>query len=328
MDDVNEKLIGYKPILEYQDDYASELNYNDTIDDNGSNNSNDNEINNDEIQDIINDFNNIGNLIDKLPNNVSDIIDEVYDQVLDFIEEELSDKEYSDVPSNDWVYSDDDDEEDNNSEDDDNSNEEVDDIWNDDDFFPIEKNEYDEDEIIEKEYVKNLVDLFTDYGTNLQNILSNFWTNFFIACNNKSKSEIKILLNNILLNSSDIDDNSKHLLDSAVTQNIIKSMKIDYYNMMFNAEETIKRLKHLKAVYELRLRYSKIEKTDGSTKTNQMNNNLLTAIKMTYERKYDAAYENLYRYLTSSNRVLNDTLQTWIQELKSKQILIEKKGIL
>lgn len=100
------------------------------------------------------------------------------------------------------------------------------------------------------------------------------------------------------------------MLDSAVRQQLLKDMKIDYYNMMFNAENTIKHLQQLKAMQELRLRYSKIKEVEGNTKTNQNNNNILKASKYAYNRKYEIAYENLYRYLNSSNRVLKDMLQT------------------
>ena len=201
-------------------------------------------------------------------------------------------------------------------------------IWGTEDFFPVKKEEHTETEIVEKEYVKNLVDLFKDYNTELHNILSNFWTNLILATSNKSSSEIRLLLDNIVLSSSEIIESAKHLLDSAVRQQLLKDMKIDYYNMMFNAENTIKHLQQLKAMQELRLRYSKIKEVEGNTKTNQNNNNILKASKYAYNRKYEIAYENLYRYLNSSNRVLKDTLQTWIQEIKSKQILIERNGIL
>ena len=197
----------------------------------------------------------------------------------------------------------------------------------DDDFFPIEKEEHTEEEITEKEYIKNLIDLFEDYNTNLENILSNFFSNFMLASINKNTSEIKMLLDNILLSSSNVIDNAKHLLDSAVRESIVKNMKLNYFSTMFNAEETIKHLKQLKAMQELRLRYSKIDEVIGNTKTNQMNNNILIASKLIYDRKYEIAYENLYRYLSSSNKILEDTLQTYIQEMKSKQILIERNGI-
>lgn len=148
-----------------------------------------------------------------------------------------------------------------------------------------------------------------------------------LASINKNTSEIKMLLDNILLSSSNVIDNAKHLLDSAVRESIVKNMKLNYFSTMFNAEETIKHLKQLKAMQELRLRYSKIDEVIGDTKTNQMNNNILMASKLIYDRKYEIAYENLYRYLTSSNKILEDTLQTYIQEMKSKQILIERNGI-
>ena len=148
-----------------------------------------------------------------------------------------------------------------------------------------------------------------------------------LASINKNTSEIKMLLDNILLSSSNVIDNAKHLLDSAVRESIVKNMKLNYFSTMFNAEETIKHLKQLKAMQELRLRYSKIDEVIGDTKTNQMNNNILIASKLIYDRKYEISYENLYRYLTSSNKILEDTLQTYIQEMKSKQILIERNGI-
>lgn len=148
-----------------------------------------------------------------------------------------------------------------------------------------------------------------------------------LATSNKTVSEIRMILKNILLSSSSINADAKHLLDSAVRQQIIKDMKMDYFNLMFNAEETIIHLKQLKAMQELRVRYAKIEEVNGNTKTNQMNNIILNSSKMVYNKKYEIAYENLYRYLNSSNKVLRDSFQTWILEIKSKQILIERKGI-
>lgn len=329
MKDENELLIGYKPELKYEDEYVSDIDF-DSFNSQDNNNVED-ESNKEEIDNLIQDMHDLNDLINKLPNNVSGIIDEVYDQILDFIDDELSDKELLPVPNREeWLYEDYIPPKDETDSDNDIDVPELDDdaIWDDDDFFPIKKEEHSEEEIIEKEYIKNLVDLFADYKVNLHTVVSNFWMNFFLATNNKTSSEIKMLLDNILLSSSDIKADAKHLLDSAVRQGLIKSMKFQYYNMMFNAEETIKQLKQLKAMKEIRLRYAKIEEVEGSTKTNQTNNNVLKASKMIYDKKYEIAYENLYRYLSSSNKVLNDALQNWIQEIKSKQILIERKGII
>ena len=319
-EDNNKQQLGYQPSLTYIDDYTSEL------DNNIINNNEDDDYNNglEEIESLLDNMNNLNNIINGLPNNLSNPIKEVYDQVLSFAKDELENQSVMYVPEEkEYIYDDlkYDDTNINNDEPD------MSNIWDDEDFFPTTEIEHTKDEIMKKEYIKNLADLCEDYVTELDNITSNFWTNFIIACGNKDMNDIKIMLDNILLNSSDVIDNAKHLLDTAVKQRIITSMKLDYYNMMFNAEDTIKYLKQLKAMQELRLRYANIDKLIGNTKTNQMNNNLLEAAQLSYDKKYDIAYENLYRYLKTSNKILRDTLQSYIYEIKSKQILIERKGI-
>ena len=49
------------------------------------------------------------------------------------------------------------------------------DMWEVVDSFPIIKETYTKEEIIEKEYIKNLTELFNDYATNMHTTLSNFW---------------------------------------------------------------------------------------------------------------------------------------------------------
>lgn len=323
----NKKQIGYVPQINYTNNYYAELEFNDT---NDNNNNTETEEGKQIIEDLLSNMNNLNNLISKLPNEVSNIIKEVYDPVLDFIEEELKNKVVESIPEEEnWEYKDSNNDNNNNQDNDDNNDnsQDIDDMWGTDDFFPIEKEEHTKEEIYEKEFIKNLVDLFYYYNSELQNIITEFWRDYILATSNKSSSEIKLILNNILFNSNDIIDNAKHLLDSAVRQQIIKDMKLDYHNLMFSAEATITNLKQLKAIQELRIRYSKIDKVIGNTKTNQFNNNFLEASLISYNKKYDIAYENLYRYLNSSNKVIRDSFQSWVQEIKSKQILIEREGI-
>ena len=321
-DELNKRRLGYEPEIKYQDEYYSEIEYEDNIDNNPQEDIDEGKQ---EIDDLLEDMNEISNIVGALPNNVSNGIKDVYDQILEFAEDELHDKEVSKIPDeDDWEYV----TEDSNKDEDQNSgNGSSGGMWGTDDFFPIKKEEHTLSEIYEKEYIKNLVDLFDYYITELNGIVADFWRDYMLATSNKTVSEIRVIVNNILLNSSRINDDAKHLLDSAVRQQIIKDMKMDYYNIMFNAEETIIHLKQLKAVQELRMRYAKIKEINGTTKTNQMNNNILKSSKILYSRKYDIAYENLYRYLNTSNKVLRDSFQTWVAEIKSKQILIERKGI-
>lgn len=323
--DENKKRIGYVPELNYTDDYYSEIEYSE-IDNNAPDEKDEGK---EVIDNLINNMNVLNTLISKLPNEASNTIKEVFDPVLDFINEELKDKVVEPIPDeDDWNYADTDNNEDSDNENDDNNNnEDVDDMWGTDDFFPTKEEEYTKKDIYEKEYIKNLVDLFYYYNIELQNIITEFWRDYILATSNKTDSEIGLIINNILFNSNDIIDNAKHLLDSAVRQQIIKDMKLDYHKLMFNLESTIINLKQLKATQEFRIRYANIEKTDGGTKSNQYNNNVLTASLISYDKKYDIAYENLYRYLNSSNKVIKDSFQSWVQEIKSKQTLIEREGI-
>ena len=325
----DERLIGYRPNLEYQDEYTSDAT---GYFDKQQQGEEDNQGQQDNtIDDLIDQMEIIDSLVDKLPGDASDIVGEITDQIIEFIDEELKDKEYQKVPEEElWYYEDIDNSPDPGTqpdweepEDDDVEYDPLTPI----DPSPIIKETYTKQEIIEKEYVKNLVDLFNDYAVNMHTALSNFWTNLVSAILNKQSTEISLLVDNILLNSSDIQPQSLHLLDSAIRNQIIRTSKLDFYSNIFNAEETIDYLKQFKAMYELRLRYAKIEKVDGSTREGQMNNNILEGMRITYSKKYDIAYENLLRYLKSSTDVLDDTLKTWLVEIKSKQTLIERKGI-
>lgn len=325
----DERLIGYRPNLEYQDEYTSDAT---GYFDKQQQGEEDNQGQQDNtIDDLIDQMEIIDSLVDKLPGDASDIVGEITDQIIEFIDEELKDKEYQKVPEEElWYYEDIDNFPDPGTqpdweepEDDDVEYDPLTPI----DPSPIIKETYTKQEIIEKEYVKNLVDLFNDYAVNMHTALSNFWTNLVSAILNKQSTEISLLVDNILLNSSDIQPQSLHLLDSAIRNQIIRTSKLDFYSNIFNAEETIAHLKQFKAMYELRLRYAKIEKVDGSTREGQMNNNILEGMRITYSKKYDIAYENLLRYLKSSTDVLDDTLKTWLVEIKSKQTLIERKGI-
>lgn len=324
--------IGYKPDITYIDDYHSDAT---DIFNNGDDSNEVPSIDDETIGDLIDMIPILDSLINKLPNDLSNGVGEVNDPIFDFIEDELKDKEYEDIPEeDDWIYEpvepvippgDEDiypgkpgDEEGEVTEDD---------IWDDDDFFPIQKEEHPKEEIVEKEYIKNLSDLLEDYFTNLHTILSEFWFSLIPAIADKPLNEIELITNNIILNNSDIIPEASHLLDAAVRAQIIKTLKFNYFTNLFNAEKTMIHLKQFKATYLLRLRYAKTEALNGDTKTNQMNNNILKAMETTYDKRYDTAYENLYRYLSSSNKVLADILQTIAVEVKSKQTLIERKGI-
>lgn len=324
MDDI--KKIGYRPDLQYTDEYNSDIKF--KQDNNEHINEEDN---NSLVNDLLEQGDALQNMINKLPSFISEIISDPVDPIISFVKDELSDKTLEKVPVElDWSYNTDDwsgidfegDSENGGGEDQDF------DPWTPEDDIPIKIKIHSKTEVIEKEYVKNVYDLFDDYYTNLHNIVSNFWSGLLYSIMNKDASEINTILDNILLSSSDIVDNKKHLLDSCVKAEINRDMKFKYFANNFDAEGSIKHLKNFKAVYEMRIRYSKIKKNNNPvSRADQMSNNILEAMSLSYDMKYKKTYENLHRYLKSSLAVLDDALQSAMQSIRSKQTLIDTKGV-
>lgn len=325
----NIKKISYRPILEYVDEYESDITFNNNQEQDGGDNADDGKS---PIDDLLEQGEILQEMIDKLPDDISDIIKDHADPIIDFVENELKDKELTKVPVEiDWEYNADDetgDPYDDETGGQGTDNPDIKDIWEPDDDIPIVKKVYKKEQIVEKEYVKNLYDLFTDYYSELNSIVSNFWSTLLYSIMNKQSSEIDVIMNNIVLSSSEIKEDKKHLLDLAVKSEISKNMKLKYFSNNFDAEGSMKHLKQFKAVYELRLRYAKINKDEApASRADQMSNNMLQSMSLVYSNKYDKSYENLYRYLSSSNMILRDSLNSAAQSIKAKQILIDTKGV-
>lgn len=324
--------LGYKPDIKYEETYDSDLGR--------TSNVADSDVTEEEVNTPIEDLgdllNKLDTMINNLPGNIGDSINNVFDHVEDMWEDELKDKEYSTIPDEfEWSYDIGEDQNQNNS-----SNEEDDENDEDDDELELEEDPFappdiprveevttPKKEIIEKEYIKHLTDVLNDYAIKLHNTLSNFWAGTLIATYNKSTDDKNFILNNILLNSKDVLEQKSHLLDFGIRSQIYKSVKVDFHDNMFSREETLMHLKQFKIAYEMRKKYANIEAPLGSTKTNTMDANMLKAMTITYDKKYDAAFDNLYRYLNSSVIVMDDILKTFMQEIKAKQILVEGKGV-
>jgi hypothetical protein len=122
------------------------------------------------------------------------------------------------------------------------------------------------------------------------------------------------------------DTNLKHLADAAVRYEIIGRNKLNFYTNMFSLESTLYHMKNFKAAYELRLRYEKEEMYDSENNENSMSNRMLTGSRENYNKKYDNAYINLYKYLNSSISVLTDVTNAHALSIKAKETLYKKGG--
>lgn len=211
-------------------------------------------------------------------------------------------------------------------------------IWDLDPPLVIKKTEVDPTQIIEKEFIKNLADLFNYYTNRLRDIIYHYYSEKVTAVFgkkvdksgnliSKTVKEVAFLLDPITDNCSDVEHSSKHLFDASLAMGETSKMKLAFLSNACPVEQTLFHLKNFKTIYLLRLRYSTIDAVDGSNKVDAMSNNILKAMKLSYDQKYDVAFMNLYKYLNSSLDILEDVLNTELAGLRARRTLIEKGGI-
>lgn len=207
-------------------------------------------------------------------------------------------------------------------------------IITDDDLFRpstdrrVEYETIDEVERMEMEYTKNLAEVIHHYTSKLLKIISNFYFHKLSAFSSvKTEQDVAFIINDITSNNCSTSDQLRHLMDSALRNEVIGFNKLHFSLNTFSLESTLYHLKNFAAVQELRLRYAEIEKLENNEIVDSTSNNILNGTRAMYDKKYDLAYTNLYKYLNGSLNILEDCLKTLSASTKSRETLIRKDGL-
>lgn len=193
-------------------------------------------------------------------------------------------------------------------------------------------------EVIEKELIKNIADLYNYYANRLKDILYHYYSEKLMSAYSKKKDADGNLINKTIRDlafltlpitdsCSSVTEDCKHLFDASLAMGEKTRLKLYFMQNAFPLEQTLFHLKNFKTIYELRLRYEKIELSEGKDKTDAMSNNILKGMKTSYDQKYDVSFMNLYKYLNSSLDILQDTVNTELAGIKARKTLLEKGGI-
>ena len=207
-------------------------------------------------------------------------------------------------------------------------------IITDDDLFRpstdrrVEYETIDEVEKMKMEYTKNLAEVIHHYTSKLLKIISNFYFHKLSAFSSvKTEQDVAFIINDITSNNCSTSDQLRHLMDSALRNEVIGFNKLHFSLNTFSLESTLYHLKNFAAVQELRLRYAEIEKLENNEIVDSTSNNILNGTRAMYDKKYDLAYTNLYKYLNGSLNILEDCLKTLSASTKSRETLIRKDGL-
>ena len=204
---------------------------------------------------------------------------------------------------------------------------------NDDDLFVPSTNRKVIYETIEKteqyklEYIKNMADLIHFYTSKLKGIVSDYYLYLFSSFSVISSAEDMAFLHNQLTPiTSQVTDEMRHVMDTALRNEVVGANKMHFCINTFTLEGTLYHLKNLRAVQELRLRYAQIDKLENIESPDSMSNKILNSITDMYSAKYDVAYINLYKHLNGSLRITEDCAKTLMSCLKAKETIIRKGG--
>jgi hypothetical protein len=184
-------------------------------------------------------------------------------------------------------------------------------------------------ERIENEYIRNILDLYNYFIAELCEILSKFISNLInVTMPHVQKYDaIKFLNNDIDLKASETSKQTRHLIDAALRSEVTGAIKVDFMSNVFTLEGTLFQLKSFKSAYELKLRYESTDITNDGSRTDAISNRILEGSRSIYNRKYETAYINLYKYLNSFVQVTEDAFNTICAGVKAKGVYIKKGGI-
>lgn len=206
-------------------------------------------------------------------------------------------------------------------------------IDDDDLFAPATKikiinEELEETERMKLEYTKNLADVIHHYTSQLKDLVCGFYMYRLSAITSiKDDFDASFLINEITSNNCSTKNETRHLMDSALRNEVIGSNKLNFSLNTFTLEGTLYHLKNFSAIHEMRMRYANIEKAENNTMADSLSNKILNGNRDTYDKKYDLAYINLYKYLNGSLNILEDCMRTLETNMKSKEMLLRKDGL-
>ena len=172
------------------------------------------------------------------------------------------------------------------------------------------------------------MELYEFYATQLKDTLSSYYFQLTSAMVGTSSSQqLKFLMGDITQDDalSSLSNEGRTLMDASLKSEVIGNLKLDFLENMFKVESTLYHMKTFKAANELRQRYYNADKNASEGRDAGTSAKVMEAMRIMYDRKYEDAYINYYKYINSSLRVLTDALKEKEVGLKTKSTINKKK---
>lgn len=174
-------------------------------------------------------------------------------------------------------------------------------------------------DVIEREYVLDLLDVLQDYIIKFNNVIDKYMVNVMTSLSLSKHSSLKIITTKNLE-----DENLSHVTDYLTKSKISLRQQLKLYCKMFDMDETIFHIRSVKVAKEQKKRYNKNTRIKDENALTKSANDLLRESIMVAEKKYEENFYGLYKYLNSSVILFNECTNTTIKQ-KQALVLINNK---
>lgn len=188
----------------------------------------------------------------------------------------------------------------------------------DDVYIDVEDPISDPVKIIKDSYYVNFLDVYEDYLDKIKVAI----TNYIYTTIQTVSQGLKDTSEELEYASKDLNNkNLSHLADYITKSDIIIGQTMRLHKKLFDADETILHIKHIRLSKEQALRYNAIPEMEQNTYLDVDSNVLLKESIRVAEKKYEENFYALYKYLNSSVILLDESLKTIVRQDKAKVII-------
>lgn len=192
--------------------------------------------------------------------------------------------------------------------------------------FSVDIYEIDNNTKLNIEYNKTLASILTDYINNLNKVFATYISNLTSILYKAGITNLNILLEEYKTKTTDIKDpNLYHISDNIIRSSIVRGQQLRLMSKLFSEEEANNQVEACRISKDLNKRYNNEKSISNNTYLNLIQNDLLKHSKVLYGQKTEDNLYNLYKYLNSSVKSIEETLTLLLKEAHSRAIL-KKEG--
>lgn len=209
---------------------------------------------------------------------------------------------------------------------DDSLNDDV--YWGSDEFKPVVIKTLPSDKIreINKVYCQTLLEITNHYIQKMNRATSKYFAELGTLIGDHE--DVRFINSKYTYSVDNISDaDLHHISDFIAKSQIIRKQKQKMHAKLFSERESLIKIKSCEVARELWIRYEKEKYVNNNDYSDIQSNMLLNESRLQYEAKMKNNLYELYRYLTSSVKILDECLDIYSRESKAKSILIKKEGI-